>query len=114
MAALGNKEHGPSNYGRPDIPQAAAAIMQYTGYTDASASDAATYACVGMSDGIADYRTMESRLSQLQAFGIPTEFHANEGLGHGFGLGTGTVAEGWMEDAISFWEHACHNRLYAE
>ena len=51
--------------------------------------DAATYACVGTSDGIA---------------GIPTEFHAYEGLPHGFGLGTGTVAEGWLTDAVRFWE----------
>jgi hypothetical protein len=26
------------------------------------------------------------------------------GLGHGFGLGTGTSAEGWVFDAIRFWE----------
>ena len=103
-ATLGNAESGLANYGRTDIPQAAAVIMQYTGYTDASASDAPTYACVGTRDGIADYRTMESRLSKLNSFGIPTEFHAYEGLGHGFGLGTGTVADGWIEDAIAFWE----------
>ena len=26
------------------------------------------------------------------------------GLGHGFGLGTGTVAEGWLDQAAAFWE----------
>lgn len=103
-ATLGNKEYGPANYGRKDIPQAAAVIMQYTGYANVSASDAPTYACVGTRDGIADYRTMESRLAKLNSLGIPTEFHAYEGLGHGFGLGTGTVAEGWIEDALAFWE----------
>ena len=36
--------------------------------------------------------------------GIPTEFHTYEGLGHGFGLGKGTVAEGWIKDAAAFWE----------
>jgi hypothetical protein len=25
------------------------------------------------------------------------------GLGHGFGLGEGTVAEGWLDNAVSFW-----------
>jgi NADP-dependent 3-hydroxy acid dehydrogenase YdfG len=25
------------------------------------------------------------------------------GVGHGFGLGTGTSAEGWIADAIRFW-----------
>ena len=36
--------------------------------------------------------------------GIDTEFHSYPGLQHGFGLGTGTVAEGWLNDAVSFWE----------
>ena len=103
-ATLGNAKNGPANYGRPDIPQAAAVIMQYTGYTSVSANDAPTYACVGTRDGIADYRTMESRLNKLSSLGIPTEFHVYKGLGHGFGLGTGTVADGWIEDAVAFWQ----------
>lgn len=40
----------------------------------------------------------------MAALGIDTEFHVYEGLGHGFGLGTGTAAEGWLEDATAFWE----------
>lgn len=102
-AELGNGD-AMAAFGRPDIPQAAAVIMQYTGYTTVSERDAPTYACVGASDGIANWRTMQSRLEGLEALGIPTEFHAYEGLGHGFGLGTGTAAEGWMEDAVKFWE----------
>lgn len=47
---------------------------------------------------------MENRLQRLSAMGIPTEFHVYKGLGHGFGIGTGTVAEGWVNDAIRFWE----------
>lgn len=102
-AELGNGD-AMTDFGRPDIPQAAAVIMQYTGYTTVSEQDAPTYACVGTGDGIANWRTMQSRLAGLETLGIPTEFHAYEGLGHGFGLGTGTVAEGWIEDAVRFWE----------
>jgi acetyl esterase/lipase len=47
---------------------------------------------------------MKSRLDAMAAAGIPTEFHSYQGLPHGFGLGTGTVAEGWIEDAVRFWE----------
>ena len=47
---------------------------------------------------------MQSRLDELSALGIPTEFHAYNGLPHGFGLGTGTIAEGWINDAIRFWQ----------
>ena len=105
MAAdMGNLSHMRRSTGRTDIPQAAAVIMQYTGYTGASADDAPTYACCGTSDGIASWRTMQNRLEQLSALGIPTEFHSYSGLPHGFGLGTGTVAEGWINDAIRFWK----------
>jgi len=47
---------------------------------------------------------MENRLDAISALGIPTEFHAYDGLPHGFGLGTGTIAEGWITDAVAFWE----------
>ena len=104
-ATLGNADDLAYYTGRTDIPQAKAVIMQYTGHSETSASDAPTYACVGTRDGIANWRTMQSRLNTLTAnYGIPTEFHAYEGLGPGFGLGTGTAAEGWINDAVAFWE----------
>ena len=59
---------------------------------------------MGESDWIANWRTMERRLQALQDLGIPTEFHHYPGLPHGFGLGTGTVAEGWLDEAVAFWE----------
>lgn len=103
-ATLGNKEILTMLTGNPELPQAAAVIMQYTGYSSVSEFDAPTYNCVGSNDGIASWRTMRNRLQQLSALGIPTEFHVYEGLSHGFGIGTGTVAEGWVNDAIKFWE----------
>ena len=104
MAAdMSRLSHMRSSTGRADIPQAAACIMQYTSYTTVAADCAPTYACCGTSDGIASWRTMQSRLESLSALGIPTEFHSYNGLPHGFDLGTGTVAEGWISDAIRFW-----------
>jgi len=46
----------------------------------------------------------QERLQRLSAMGIPTEFHVYEGLGHGFGIGTGTMAEGRVAGAIRFRE----------
>lgn len=103
-ATLGNGNYLHQLTGRGDIPQASAVVMQYTGYSDASRYDAPTYACVGTSDGIAPWYVMHSRLETLSSLGIPVEFHAYDGLPHGFGLGTGTVAEGWIDDAVRFWE----------
>lgn len=108
-ATLGNENYLYQLTGRRDIPQAKAVIMQYTGYNAYSKADAPTYACVGTNDGIASWHTMEARLEMLASFGIPTEFHSYDGLPHGFGLGTGTVAEGWFDDAINFWEKQMKN-----
>ena len=47
---------------------------------------------------------IKERLDALSYLGIPTEFHSYKGLSHGFGLGTGTVAEGWIYGAVDFWK----------
>lgn len=96
--------YGPAAFGGADLPRPGAAIIQYTGHSEYTENDPPTYSCVGDRDGIASYHTMQSRLNAMSAIGIDTEFHVYEGLGHGFGLGTGTVAEGWFDDAIAFWE----------
>ena len=96
--------YGTAAFGEGEYPRPAAVIMQYTGHTDYTEDDPATFACVGERDGIANWRTMQRRLEAMSTLGIPTEFHHYPGLSHGFGLGTGTVAEGWIEQAIAFWE----------
>lgn len=94
----------PGAFGEEDLPQPAAVVLQYTGHAEYTPEDPPTFACVGESDWIANWRTMERRLQALQDLGIPTEFHHYPGLPHGFGLGTGTVAEGWLDEAVAFWE----------
>ena len=96
--------YGPAAFGGDDLPRPGAVIMQYTGHSDYTEDDPPTFVCVGENDGIANWRTMERRIQNLNALGIPTEFHHYPGLRHGFGLGTGTVAEGWLDYAVAFWE----------
>ena len=96
--------YGPAAFGGDDLPRPGAVIMQYTGLSEYSPDDPPTFACVGDSDGIAPWRTMRARLEAMSAQGIDTEFHCYHGLGHGFGLGTGTAAEGWLDLAVRFWE----------
>ena len=96
--------YGPAAFGGDDLPQPTAVVMQYTGHTDTSGHDPATYGCVGTSDGIANWRAMQSRIETVAAEGVPTELHVFDSLPHGFGLGRGTVAEGWIQGAFDFWE----------
>lgn len=96
--------YGPAAFGGDDLPRPGTVVMQYTGLGEYSEEDPPTYACVGDRDGIAPWQIMKARLDAMRADGIPTEFHRYPGMGHGFGLGTGTSAEGWLDDAVDFWE----------
>ena len=96
--------YGTEAFGESELPQPAAVVMQYTGLSEYSRNDPPTFVTVGRSDGIANWRIMKQRLDNMSALGIPTEFHSYPGLSHGFGLGTGTVAQGWIDEAIDFWE----------
>lgn len=96
--------YGTDAFGGGNLPRPGAVIMQYTGLSEYSELDPPTYACVGDRDGIANWRVMQARLDAMNSLGIDTEFHVYRGLGHGFGLGTGTAAEGWINDAAAFRE----------
>ncbi|WP_243152224.1 alpha/beta hydrolase [Pseudoflavonifractor sp. 524-17] len=96
--------YGPATFGGDDLPLPGTAVIQYTGHTDYSGQEPPTFVCVGDSDGIASWRTMERRQNALSALGIETAFHVHEGLGHGSSLGTGTAAEDWLDEAAAFWQ----------
>ncbi len=96
--------YGTAAFGEEQYPRPVAVVMQYTGHGACSQLDPPTFACVGESDEIASWRLMKRRLEALSSKGIDTEFHSYPGLQHGFGIGTGTVAEGWLNQAVAFWE----------
>lgn len=96
--------YGPGAFGGNNLPRPGTAVIQYTGHSDYTENDPPTFACVGERDGIANWHTMQRRLEAMSTLGIPTEFHHYPGLPHGFGLGTGTMAEGWINEAVSFWQ----------
>jgi acetyl esterase/lipase len=101
-AAVGS--HGVASYGGGDVPKPSTVVMAYTGHSDHASVEPPTFVVVGREDGIAPPAVMERRVQALRKGGTPVEFREYEGLGHGFGLGTGTSAEGWIFDAIRFWE----------
>ncbi len=47
---------------------------------------------------------MQNRIDRIKAQGIDAQIEIFDGLRHGFGLGTKTAAEGWIDHAVSFWE----------
>lgn len=91
--------------GTAGILKPSTVVIQYTGHSDYNPNgEPATFVTVGESDGIANYQTMKRRIDHLADMGVATEYHSYFGLPHGFGLGIGTIAEGWFEQAVTFWE----------
>jgi acetyl esterase/lipase len=100
-AAIGSE--GVARFGGDVLPKPSAVVMAYTGHSDYSASEPPTFVVVGEHDGIAPPSVMERRVAALRKAGTEVEFHQYSGLGHGFGPGAGTGAEGWLDLAIRFW-----------
>lgn len=96
--------YGSATFGGEHIPRPTAVIMAYTGHDRYTENDPPTFAVVSQDDPIASPRVMERRIAALNAAGVDTEFHLYRNAGHGFGVGAGTDAEGWVEYAVQFWE----------
>lgn len=50
--------YGTESFGEKEYPRPSAVIMQYTGVSEVTGNEPATYNCVGTNDGIASYQTM--------------------------------------------------------
>lgn len=96
--------YGTSAFGEKQYPKPAAVIIQYTGFSEVTGDEPPTYACVGTSDGIASYRSVERYISRIKNNGTNAKIEVFDGLSHGFGLGQNTVADGWLDRAVMFWE----------
>lgn len=95
--------HGAVRFGGATVPRPATVVLLYTGHSDVAPSEPPTFVAVGDRDGIAPPAVMERRVAALRREGTDVALHRYPGVGHGFGLGVGTSAEGWITDAIRFW-----------
>jgi acetyl esterase/lipase len=101
-AAIGS--HGVAAHRGDRLPKPSVVVMAYTAHSDYSSAEPPTFVVVGEQDGIAPPSSMERRIAALRSAGIEVEYHKYRNLGHGFGPGTGTSAEGWIAGAVRFWE----------
>jgi acetyl esterase/lipase len=101
-AAIGS--HGVASLGGDRLPKPSAVVIAYTGHSDYSSDEPPTFVVVGEQDRISPPSSMERRIAALRKAGTAVEYRKFPNVGHGFGLGTGTSAEGWVADAIRFWE----------
>jgi acetyl esterase/lipase len=106
VATIGTR--GLAAYGGDDLARPAAIVMAYTAHSDYSSADPPTFVVVGENDTISPPATMHGRVAALRQAGIEVEYRKYQNLGHGFGLGSGTSAEGWIVHATQFWEKFMH------
>lgn len=102
-----NASYGEGGIERPNLLHPAAVVMAYTtypGHPEFSRDDPAGFIMVGDQDWIVPVSHSEKRVAAMKAVGVGVEFLLYRGIGHGYGVGNGTVAAGWMDKALNFWE----------
>lgn len=100
-ASIGSR--GAAPFGGAAVLRPATVVMLYTGHSDVARFEPPTFVAVGERDRISPPAVMERRVEALRRAGTVVEYHRYPNVGHGFGLGVGTSAEGWIADAVRFW-----------
>jgi acetyl esterase/lipase len=95
---------GIAGYGGGHLPKPSTVVIAYTGQTSFSVNFPPTFMTVSANDGIANVSIVDRRVENLRNAGVEVEYRRYETAGHGFGLGTGSDAEGWLSQAVRFWE----------
>lgn len=106
--------NGVSAYGGGNLPKPATAVIAYTGQSSYSSDFSPAFITVAANDGIANVNTVERRVENLKNAGVDVEYRRYQSAGHGFGLGTGTDAEGWVDLAVQFWQRHMTSTLQNE
>jgi len=97
--------NGTAAFGGHDLPKPRIVVIAYTGHTSFSENYPPAFITVSEDDGIVNVSLVDRRVENLRNAGIEVEYRKYKHAGHGFGLGVGTDAEGWIECAIKFWKN---------
>lgn len=93
---------GASRFG--DVVAPSTVVIAYTGQSTIWHGPPRAFIVVSADDPIANVATVERRVQRLREAGVEVEYRRYRNAGHGFGLGVGTDAEGWVDAAIRFWK----------
>ena len=96
---------GTADSGGYDLPKPRIIVIAYTGHASFSENYPPAFITVSEDDGIVNVSVVDRRVQNLRNAGVVVAYRKYKKAGHGFGLGVGTDAEGWIEYAIKFWEN---------
>jgi acetyl esterase/lipase len=102
-------QNGVAGYGGGNLPQPATVVIAYTGQSSYSARFPPTFMTVSADDQIANVSRVDRRVQNLKNAGVEVDYRRFKEAGHGFGLGIGTDAAGWLQQAIQFWKNHLPN-----
>lgn len=97
-------QYGVNTFSSHNYPKPVTAVIAYTGQSSYSKSFPSTFITVSADDPIANASTVDRRVQNLKNAGVTVSFQPYKNAGHGFGLGTGTDAAGWLYKAVAFWQ----------
>jgi len=97
--------NGTAGFGGNDLPKPRVVIIAYTGDASFSENYPPAFITVSEDDRIVNVSVVDRRVEKMRNAGIEVEYRKYKNAGHGFGLGVGTDAEGWIKYAIQFWEN---------
>jgi acetyl esterase/lipase len=95
--------NGTASFGGSNLPKPRIVVIAYTGHTSFSENYPPVFITVSEDDRIVNVSVVDRRVEHMRKAGIEVEYRKYINAGHGFGLGAGTDAEGWIEYAIQFW-----------
>ena len=95
--------YGVNGFGAGNYPKPVTAVIAYTAQSLYSKEFPATFITVSADDGIANVFIVDRRVQNLKDEGVTVSYERYRNAGHGFGLGTGTDAAGWLDKAVAFW-----------
>jgi acetyl esterase/lipase len=97
--------NGAAGFGGNDLPKPRIVVIAYTGDTSFSENYPPAFITVSEDDRIVNVSVVDRRVENMRNAGIEVDYRKYKNAGHGFGLGVGTDAEGWIKYAIQFWEN---------
>ena len=80
------------------------AYVLFAEKTKFTKEDSPGFFIVGKNDALVSWRDVKERVDNMKKGGCIVEEHIIDNLKHGFGVGRGTPAEGWIDKAVKFWE----------
>ena len=99
--------YGEAGIDKKDCVKPALSVIAYVHFVEKpkfNKDDSPAFFIVGKKDLYVPWTNVKERAERMKKEGVVVEDYYVDNLEHGFGVGKGTPAEGWIDKAVKFWE----------